>query len=452
MSEESTAPDKNATPAKRGVLIGLLWIVAFLAPPLLVGGIWLYRSLDGLSYVKPPAPLADELPEPPAVDPSKPIVAVLVSNQGTEITDFLAPYAILSASEAFNVVTVAPKRAVSPVWPGLEVFPDFSFDEFDQTFCNGPDFIVVPYFLDYDNPTLLDWLTAKATSEKKVLSICEGARTVAAAGLLDGKTGTTHFMAVSSVERTHTKTQWKRDRRFVTDGNVVSSAGVTAAIDATFEFLRQTVGEDAAQLTAEKLGYEIRNPEVSSPTVTVGDLSMWLLTGAFSWSRTDIGVVVYEGIDEFRLASTLDCFQRTLNSQSISVGLKRQPVKTRHGLTVVPQYRLDEAPDLDRVLAHSASGESNDKWATNRGVEVEQIRSANAGEAYITVLRELAKSENMQLALVVAKLIEFPQAQMNGIDGNGWPILLALRPLLLGVLGIAFVVWIRRCRCSREQK
>ncbi len=78
----------------------LLYTLAFVLPPLLVGMIVALFSVSNWMTVKYPESLSHEFPEPPVYDPTKPTAAVLVSNQGTESTDLLAPYEILAASGA----------------------------------------------------------------------------------------------------------------------------------------------------------------------------------------------------------------------------------------------------------------------------------------------------------------------------------------------------------------
>src|SRR3546814_1569686 len=64
-----------------------------------------------------------KLPAPPEHDPDKPTAVVLLSNQGAEVTDVLAPYEVLSESGAFNVYAAAPEREAVTLSGGLDVLP-----------------------------------------------------------------------------------------------------------------------------------------------------------------------------------------------------------------------------------------------------------------------------------------------------------------------------------------
>ena len=69
---------------------------------------------------------AEELPVPPRHDPDKPTAVVLLSNQGSEVTDVLAPYEVFSESGAFNVYAAAPEWVAVTLSGGLDILPQLS--------------------------------------------------------------------------------------------------------------------------------------------------------------------------------------------------------------------------------------------------------------------------------------------------------------------------------------
>src|SRR4029450_6687600 len=90
----------------------VVYVLAFLVPPVLVSVVGM-KAVESTRYEKPPdaTKVQDgELPAPPSPDPDKPTAVVLLSNQGSEVTDVLAPYEVLSESGAFNVYAAAPER------------------------------------------------------------------------------------------------------------------------------------------------------------------------------------------------------------------------------------------------------------------------------------------------------------------------------------------------------
>jgi putative intracellular protease/amidase len=171
----------------------VVYLLAFVVPPVLVGVVGVKAALSD-RYEEPPAEAraqAGELPAPPGHDPDKPTAVVLLSNEGSEVTDVLAPYEVLSESGAFNVYTAAPEREVATLSGGLDVLPQLSFAELDRRLEDGdPDVVVVPAMWDVGTPAhrpVAEWLKQHAEGTGTVMSVCDGgAEVLADAGPLDG--------------------------------------------------------------------------------------------------------------------------------------------------------------------------------------------------------------------------------------------------------------------------
>src|ERR687894_2498635 len=125
----------------------VVYLLAFLVPPVLVSVVGM-RAVESTRYEGPPAAAmvqSGELPAPPRHDPDKPTAVVLLSNQGAEVTDVLAPYEVLSESGAFNVYAAAPEKDAVTLSGGLDVLPQLSLTELDRRLGGeDPDVIVVP--------------------------------------------------------------------------------------------------------------------------------------------------------------------------------------------------------------------------------------------------------------------------------------------------------------------
>jgi hypothetical protein len=90
-------------------------------------------------------------PVPPAVppvhDPARPTAVVVLSGNGAEVSDVLAPYEVLAATGRFNVYTVAADRGIVPLTGGLDLVPDLIFDELAARLDGAAaDLVVVPAF------------------------------------------------------------------------------------------------------------------------------------------------------------------------------------------------------------------------------------------------------------------------------------------------------------------
>lgn len=385
---------------------------------------------------------------PPAhieVAHGKLVAVVLVSNEMTEVTDLLAPYAILSASGAFNVFTVAPRRQVSDIWPGVAILPDLSFADFDARFPHGVDLIVVPYFGDYDNPALIDWLRGHADGAH-VLSICEGGRTVAAAGLLTGRKATSHFYALTELEEAFPETTWLRTERAVADGNIISSAGVTAAVDAALLAVRGLAGGPPAAQAARVIGYEAPADEDRPLHLTAADMTRLVMRAAYDWDDTEIGIVLAPGVDEIRLAAHLDTHPRTFTARTMTLAVTGEAIRSRFGLTLYPRGTLDTAPPLDRLMRPDGSRydavqeTALNRWADQRGLRIEEAADTLPLRAYDEQLLDIAAGEDVAASLLVAKLIEHPTHHLTLPAANGSrAALLALQPLALGIAGATMI-------------
>ena len=109
-------------------------------------------------------------------------------------------------------------------------------------------------------PDMLALIRTLAGSARRVTSVCTGAFLLAAAGLLDGRRATTHWQRAASLARRFPLVRVEPDRIFVRDGNVWTSAGITAGIDLALALIADDLGEAAAKRTAPQLVVYHRRP------------------------------------------------------------------------------------------------------------------------------------------------------------------------------------------------
>jgi len=107
-------------------------------------------------------------------------------------------------------------------------------------------------FLDFGR-VFDDWLREASVRAKRFGSICNGAFMLARAGLLDGRTVTTHWGDAAALTSLCPLTQVEADRLYVQDGNLYTSAGVTAGIDLSLYLLAQDHGPEVALSVAKRL-------------------------------------------------------------------------------------------------------------------------------------------------------------------------------------------------------
>jgi transcriptional regulator GlxA family with amidase domain len=104
------------------------------------------------------------------------------------------------------------------------------------------------------------WVRAASARSERVASVCTGAFILAAAGLLDGRRATTHWDSCEKLAERHPQITVETDPIFVRDGNVLTSAGVTAGIDLALALIEDDLGAEAALRTAQALVMFVRRP------------------------------------------------------------------------------------------------------------------------------------------------------------------------------------------------
>jgi putative intracellular protease/amidase len=436
----------------------VVYLLAFLVPPVLVSVVG-FKAVESTRYEGPPNAAkvqSGELPAPPRHDPDKPTAVVLLSNQGVEVTDVLAPYEVLSESRAFNVYAAAPEREAVTLSGGLDVLPQLSLAELDQRLGGeDPDVIVVPEMADIGSKghrPVAEWLREHAEGSGTVVSVCNGAQVLADAGLLDGRRATANWANMAEWERRYPNTEWVRGLRYVEDGNVLTAAGVTSGISATLHVIRGYVGEEAATALAQKSGYPDQRvgdePRIPADRLTVSDRALYVLWTAYGWGKPRIGVVLTEGTSEIELASVLDVYPGpvlTANTTTLTPEGPRSPVRSEHSLYFVPRSDLDSAPGFDRVFVPgrnvpSVTDPRVHAWAREKGLRLEFIHADPPADFPLdATLSDLAKHENASVAGFTGRLLEYPIGHL-GLAGGGWPFAYLLRPLAVGFLGLALVV------------
>ncbi|HEX3699644.1 MAG TPA: GlxA family transcriptional regulator [Phenylobacterium sp.] len=103
------------------------------------------------------------------------------------------------------------------------------------------------------SPAMIDWIRAAAGRARRVASICSGAYVLAAAGLLEGKRATTHWSRSNDFPRRFPNVRLEADRIFIRDGEVWTSAGITAGIDLSLALIEDDLGVKVARRTAQVL-------------------------------------------------------------------------------------------------------------------------------------------------------------------------------------------------------
>jgi len=280
----------------------------------------------------------------------RPVIAVVGTNAGTELSDFMAPYAILARSGAAEVLALATGEGPMQMKPTLRIAPHATLAGFDQRFADGADYVIVPAVVNPDEPILLAWLAQQASKGATIVSICDGALVAARAGLFKGRRATGHWATHTLRERDFPDTEWLTNVRYVADGKVISSAGISAAIPVSMALVEAIAGRERADALAAEIKATAWSERHDSTRFrrTAGMLLTALGNTVFR-SKAKIGIPLEKGMDELALALYADALSRTYRSKAYALAGGVDPVVTRHGLSIFPELGEDARAGLDHV-------------------------------------------------------------------------------------------------------
>ena len=108
---------------------------------------------------------------------------------------------------------------------------------------------------------IISWLSNTADKAAVTASVCTGAFLLATAGLLDGREVTSHWEDLDELEQRFPAVRVRRHRRWVDEGSILTSAGISAGIDMSLHLVRRWAGEELAKATAHQMEYEWRMDE-----------------------------------------------------------------------------------------------------------------------------------------------------------------------------------------------
>lgn len=152
-------------------------------------------------------------------------------------------------SSPFSLVTVAETLDPVHATGGLTIVPHHTYAD-----CPQPNVIVVP--AHHATAATIDWLRGAAARADVVMSVCTGAFVLAEAGLLDGRTATTHHGFFRQFEASFRDVELVRGRRFVEHDDVATAAGLTSGIDLALRVVARYLGRAAAAGTARYMEHE----------------------------------------------------------------------------------------------------------------------------------------------------------------------------------------------------
>ncbi len=187
-------------------------------------------------------------------------VAILIFDD-VEVLDFCGPFEVFAVTgvndevKPFNVYTVAEDARPVIARNGLSVNPAYTLHD-----CPPPDILIIPGGVgtrrEMHNQILLDWIKHHSQPAELLLSVCTGSLLLANARLLDGLSATTHWGAIQLLQELAPESQVLENTRFVDNGRVITSAGISAGIDMSLHVVARLLGTEKAAETARYMEYD----------------------------------------------------------------------------------------------------------------------------------------------------------------------------------------------------
>lgn len=183
-----------------------------------------------------------------------------------EVLDFAGPFEVFSTASRiyrryfsdthppFEVFTVGESCCMVRTRGGLIVKPQFGFFEHPQI-----DILLIPggvISAELEKPKVISWITVQSHNAKLIASVCTGAFLIGKAGLLAGKSATTHWEDIDDLRANLPHTKIIDHTRWVDEGKVITSAGISAGLDMSLHIVSRFIGKELATKTARQMDYK----------------------------------------------------------------------------------------------------------------------------------------------------------------------------------------------------
>jgi transcriptional regulator GlxA family with amidase domain len=306
-----------------------------------------------------------------------PVVVVLARNEGTEVTDFLLPHAVLQRAGVARVHAVAPRRGAVRLYPALQVEVNEDLADFDRAHPQGADYVIVPAMEVDDDPAIGAWLRQQAALGARIVGVCNGTLVLGRAGLLDGRQVAGHWYSRKTVRERHPSTMHAAHQRYVADRGIATTTGITASVPAMLALVEAIGGRDKARALADELGVASWSPAHDSTrfALTPRRAANFLLNRAVFWGHQRWSAPVRDGSDDIALALAADAWSRT-GRIDVDATSADAAVRLRSGITLVTaplaptaaqlplQPGLKPMQQLDRTLCEIGEryGDARLEW------------------------------------------------------------------------------------------
>jgi transcriptional regulator GlxA family with amidase domain len=183
-----------------------------------------------------------------------------------EVLDFAGPFEVFSTAsrvktrldpdsdDLFNVFTIGETMAAIHARGGLRVVPKYTISEHPPIHL-----LIIPGGIvtaELEKAHVVEWIAACSEKTEITASVCTGAFLLAKAGLLNAKCATTHWEDITDLRTMFPDLDVKSNVRWVDEGHVVTSAGISAGIGMSLHLVSRLANEDLAVRTARQMEFD----------------------------------------------------------------------------------------------------------------------------------------------------------------------------------------------------
>ena len=183
---------------------------------------------------------------------NKSLTLAFYLQDGVEVLDFAGPMEVFYYA-GFKVFTVSKTTAPITSQGILKIIPEYSIQ-------NAPLSDIIAFFggnaskgFDED---VISWLKSREMNTEYFFSVCTGAYALGKAGLLDNRTATTYHLNIDDIKKSFPKANIVAGARYVDNGSVITTAGISAGIDGALHLVAKLRGEQAAIDVARLMEYD----------------------------------------------------------------------------------------------------------------------------------------------------------------------------------------------------
>jgi putative intracellular protease/amidase len=409
---------------------------------LLAGGV-----AEGMAQSSPP-PAEGTLPSSHPSSAGPIVVAVALGRSGTDAADALAPYEVFAKSGKFSVYTVAATHAPVPLNGGLHAVPTYDFADVASGAARKPDLVVVPAVNDPNGEQeseLRAWIVHQSQTGARILGICAGSRVLAATGLLDGHRATSHWSRIAPLQKSNPNVTWVQGQRWVDDGTITTSAGVSSGIPASLHLIQKLAGKAEAAKIASEVRYPGWTPggptEIPIQHFSRGDAGVGL-NAVLPWFQPTLVVGLADGVGEIDTTALFDVYSYSSAARLTPVS-PGSSITTAHGVVLLTTPAASLSQRASRLLLPGAHADTEmapalRTLAARQGLPVTPLGQDNTA-GFDAALTDLASGSGTAVTRSAAKMLDYPTSPAAGnskLPAIRAPLLLALAIILAATVGM----------------